>query len=257
MKGLVIVTLACASVISQAAPAESPVAEASAKPKMTVAERIEKFLGGYVTKPGSQQGKIAFVNCQKKADVSLFKEVIAAVNAKPVYDMVIVDGEFSLPQPKLYGEASLFVIDDANLPTLLSAPEDRWAMVNVARLSEGVGAQEGFFKARVKKELTRGFCLLAGTQDSNYKNSLLGCKTKPEDLDRHIDCRLPIDIQGRFKPYLAGFGITPAHTVSYKQAVREGWAASPTNDVQKQVWNKVHELPKKPIKIQYDPKKGK
>ena len=255
MKDLIFAAAVIAAAVAQA-NAEPPIDKEAVR-KMTLAERVEKFGGGYVTKPGSLQGSVVFVNCQRKADPKLFAEVISNVDEKAVYRITVEDGDFAFPKPKIRGSASLFVVDDANLPALLSAPEDRWAMVNVARLSEGVGAQEGFFKARVKKELTRGFCLLAGTQDSNYKNSLLGCKTKPEDLDRHVDCRLPVDIRQRFKPYLAGYGVTPAITVSYRQAVREGWAASPTNDVQKQVWNKVHELPKNPIKIKYDPKTGK
>lgn len=36
-----------------------------------------------------------------------------------------------------------------------------------------------------------------------------------------------------------------------------GWAAQPTNDYQKAVWDQVHALPDKPLTIEFDPKKDK
>jgi len=39
--------------------------------------------------------------------------------------------------------------------------------------------------------------------------------------------------------------------------VEEGWAPAPTNEYQKIVWDKVHAIPQKPMKIEFDPKKGR
>ena len=228
--------------------------------KMTLEERqqfIYERLGGYVAKPNTAKGQIVIVNAQKKAETNVIEKAICDVNEKLHYRIAFVDGAFALPTPRVEGQATLFVIDDVTMPTLLSAPEDRWAMVNVARLSSGIGSKKTLFEARVRKEITRGFSLLCGTQDSNYRESLLGCKTKPEDLDQHVDCRLPIDIPKRFGPYLAGYGIEPEVVLPYRQACMEGWAPQPTNDIQRTVWDEVHAIPKKPIKIKYDPKKGK
>ena len=44
---------------------------------------------------------------------------------------------------------------------------------------------------------------------------------------------------------------------SYQKACEEGWAPLPTNDVQKAIWDKVHAVPKNPMKIEFDPKQGK
>lgn len=228
--------------------------------KMTLEERqqfILKRLGGYVAKPNTAQGQIVIVNAQNKVRAELIAEAINNVNEKLHYRISYTNGEFSLPSPKIEGEATLYVIDDASMPTLLSAPENRWAMVNLTRLSSGIGDKKKILESRVKKELTRGFCLLCGTQDSNYKESLLGCKTKPEDLDKHLDCRLPIDIPKRFGPYLAEYGIEPEVVLPYRQACMEGWAPQPTNEIQRTVWNEVHAIPDKPITIEYDPTKDK
>ena len=254
MKKVLFASLAVATL---AAYAEVPKVDFS---KMSVEERkqfVYRRLGGYIEKPGMVKGKIVIVNAQKRAADSVIADAITNVNSKLNYCIEFKRGAFALPKPNVEGDASLFVIDDPAMPALLSAPEDRWTMVNVARLSEGEGAKEPFFKARTAKELTRGFCLLCGTQDSNYKNSLLGCKTKPEDLDRHIDCRLPIDIPRRFGPYLEGYGIKPRVILPYRQACMEGWAPQPTNELQKTVWDEVRALPQKPMKIEFDPKKGR
>ena len=167
----------------------------------------------------------------------------------------VKDGTFSFPKPNIIGNASLVVVDDDKFPAMLHAPESRWCMVNIASLAHGAGQKQQFFAARVQKELTRGFSLLAGTQSSNYPKSILGCVTKPEDLDVFEDCRLPVDILSRFTPYLAGYGVKPCILSTYRKACEEGWAPAPTNDVQKAIWDKVHTMPTEPIKIKPEEKK--
>ena len=43
----------------------------------------------------------------------------------------------------------------------------------------------------------------------------------------------------------------------YSAAVQEGWAPTPTDTVQKAIWDKVNATPKTPMKIEFDPKKGR
>ena len=38
---------------------------------------------------------------------------------------------------------------------------------------------------------------------------------------------------------------------------QEGWAPPPTNEYQRAIWNDVHKIPEKPMKIDFDPAKGK
>ena len=219
-----------------------------------VAENFNRRTGGLISYPGAKRGKIVFVNAQSKAPMEWVND-IAAFHAKELkVDIEVANGTFQFPNPKIEGNATLFIIDDAKMPTILHAPEQRWTMVNVATMTDGNGSKPAFFAARVKKELTRSFCLLAGTQTSNYPESLLGCVTKPSDLDKFADWELPVDIPERFIPYLSGFGIKPDVLVTYKQACQEGWAPAPTNDYQRAVWEKIHAIPDKPITIEYDPK---
>ena len=61
----------------------------------------------------------------------------------------------------------------------------------------------------------------------------------------------------RFAPYAKGYGITPAIESTYRKACKEGWAPQPTNEYQQAIWDSFHELPTKPVKIEFDPAKGK
>ena len=53
------------------------------------------------------------------------------------------------------------------------------------------------------------------------------------------------------------FGVKKEHRIPYRVAVQEGWAAQPTNEYQRAVWDEVRHIPEKPIRIEFDPKKGK
>jgi hypothetical protein len=77
-----------------------------------------------------------------------------------------------------------------------------------------------------------------------------------EDLDS-VQEFIPIDMERRWTDYLANLGVKPAHIRTYKQACKEGWAPAPTNEYQKAIWDKVHEPPATPMKIEFDPKKGR
>lgn len=224
-------------------------------PKGKLEEIRYRHTGGLLTKPGTQNGKIVYVNCQSSVPHDWLVTNATVFAQETRFKIEVTEGEFSFPKPNIVGNASLFVIDNPDMPTLLAAPENRWVAVNVAPLRRGEGEKRSFFAARVNKELTRGFCLLAGTQDSNYPNALVGCVTKPDDLDKFYDCVLPVDVPARFASYVKGYGVTPAVITTYRMACQEGWAPAPTNDVQKAIWGKVHAMPTEPLKIKPETKK--
>lgn len=258
MKYLTIATLAVASIVAFAD--DSTNATTRTKRKLNreqMEQRWNARTGGEIKVPNSQQGQIVFVIAQEETDKGLISEVADVFAKSNHLDISVEKGDFALPTPTTKGNASLFIVNDPLLPTILHAPEDRWTMVNLARLRDGNGRKPQFYSERVKKEVTRGFCLLAGAQTSNYPNSLLTSITSPSELDRFAGCRLPVDIQERFIPYLKGFGITPAKFTTYLEACQQGWAPQPTNEVQQAIWNKVHQIPDKPLTIDFDPAKDK
>ncbi|MBQ2628070.1 MAG: hypothetical protein IJG13_00185 [Kiritimatiellae bacterium] len=210
--------------------------------------------GGLVLEPGTQKGEIAYVNCQSAARDEWIDEIAAYFRREAKFKVSVGRGAFDLKSPKLAGDMTLFVVDDPAMPVLLVAPENRWAAVNVATLRS---EKEPFFRARVLKELARGFAMLCGASDSQFPGALTSAITKTADLDRHTDYRLPVDLFSRFRRYMKSFGVTPGNIETYETACCQGWAPPPTNELQKAIWEKVHALPKTPMKIEFDPKKGR
>lgn len=209
--------------------------------------------GGKIKVPDVQKGKIVYVNCQTAIPVEVLKEHADFFAKELKVSIEVAEGKFDLAKPTIQGELSLFVVDCAELPMSLVAPEAKWAMVNVAPLKTD---KQAFFKARVKKSLTRGFGYLCGAAVSQYPNSLMLGVAGVKDLDKHVDEKLPVDVMQRFENYLPSVGVTPYVLVSYRKACQEGWAPQPTNDVQRVIWEEYHTAPTEPIHIEFDPKKG-
>ena len=44
---------------------------------------------------------------------------------------------------------------------------------------------------------------------------------------------------------------------SYRDACHKGWAPPPANDIQQQIWDEIRAIPANPMKIEFDPKKGR
>ena len=237
---------------------DRPTTEAEKKlRKAWVAERRYRHFGGDVVRAGTMSGQITVVNCQKSADASILGESIEYLRKESKFAINLKDGKFDFPSPSIVGDLSLFVVEDPKMPTMLLAPENRWAVLNVAPLKAGRGSNPAFFKARILKEMSRTFAGLCGAISSNYPDSLTTGIYTLEQLDRQEDQRLSVDVIARFEPCLAPLGVKPAVFVSYRQACKEGWAAAPTNDVQKAIWDEMHNIPTNPLKIEFDPKTDK
>lgn len=210
--------------------------------------------GGIVYEPNSRKGEIVYVNCQSAAKEEWLQFSITYFAEHTGLTILLKSGTFDLKKPEIQGSVSLFVVDDPELPSILYAPDGRWSMVNVAPLKCDKPA---FFEARVKKQLTRAFAYLCGAADSRYSKSLVGAIDGLNGLDRHSDHRLQADVMSRFRRYMHLLGVTPPRYTAYANACREGWAEQPTNKYQKAVWDKVHEIPSKPIKIEFNEKRDK
>ena len=89
--------------------------------------------GGKIAKPGTKMGTITYVNAQQAAPVKWLEANASVFAQKCEFDIKVYKGEFVLPMPKVIGEASLFVVDDPSLPSILHAPESCWCMVTEAQ----------------------------------------------------------------------------------------------------------------------------
>ena len=225
-----------------------------------------KIFGGDVVKEGSQKGEILFLNSQKKLDKSEIETAIAALYKSAKFNFKIhtlENNTFSLNSvksacDKFSAPVTILLIDDPDMPATLIAPEERWALVNMAKLSDGLKngpLYSRMFAARCRKQIIRTFSLLCGGGSSQFSGNMMSTASV-KDLDT-VQEFIPIDMGNRWTDYLKDIGVTPAYQRSYKQACIEGWAPAPTNDIQKAIWDKVHAMPTAPMKIEFDPKKGR
>lgn len=207
--------------------------------------------GGKLKVPGIQKGSVSYVICGDAVQKDLVSTNAAFFAKKLQIEVAVSEGSFDWPNPKIHGDASIFIVSDAKLPSLLVAPEQKWTMVNVAPLKAGRGEKLAFYNARIHKELTRGFAMLCGATASNYPQSITGCVVSPEDLDKFPDAQLPVDVVDRFADYLKGYGVVPYQLKTYRQACAEGWAPEPNDEIRKAIWDEFHNLPTAPVPLQH------
>ncbi len=203
----------------------------------------------FLPMPGSQKGAIVFVNAQQRLPESEIQAVCSIVEKATKCKAVI--------GTKNASPVTIEIVDDENTPVLTAYPEDYKAKVNISKLAEGLSgkALNKFFASRCRKELLRAFCFACGAGGSQYPNNIMAIG-KIADLDL-CDEFIPGDTAYTCADRLLKIGITQKKYVPYAKAVRDGWAPAPTNDVQRAIWEKVHQIPDKPITIKYDPKKDK
>lgn len=217
---------------------------------------------GLYLKPGSGTGKIAFIDTQSRLSEKSIREAMKRLDKSGEYNMVYEKARPAECPSELKAASkadfALIVIDDAKKPVSLVAPDDGWAMVNVATLDRGLkteSAKAKFFEGRCRRQILRIFALGAGGGASMYPNNLSHpCKLEKLDLFKE---ELPFDVVVRNENYLKTIGVTKRQMVPYSDACMQGWAPSPTNDVQKKIWDEVHQLPTNPIKIEFDEKRDK
>ncbi len=193
-------------------------------------------------------GQLVIIN--RQADVSIGElEPVRPVIMEETHINIVLSNE------ERRGELCIFVDDSESDRALCVYPEQNEAHVNV-RVLKADGTKGERLAARTRKEILRAFAFIAGGASSAAEISLLGKVSKPSDLDLLRE-RIPNEVEMRFPSYLKKIGITPYRCVTYSLACEEGWALAPTNKHQKAIWDKVHAVPATPMKIEFDPKKGR
>ena len=255
-----LITLAAATLAANLIAAPTPTAQNAQRRTVTPEQRekMKKAMGDRIEKPGSQKGKIAFIDTQ--ADVSSTNfEALAVSQSKQtgyniVYEKATAGDPVALKAASKADVAVIIAADDKS-PVLLSAIEDGWAVVNVRKLGASLKSDDAkakFWAGRCQKEVLRALASVAGGFTSQYPNNCVSA-TKVTDLDL-CNVFIPNDSLQKMRKCLAERNVTPKFVAFYRQACQQGWAPAPTNDVQKAIWEKVHQLPTKPIKIEFDPK---
>jgi len=134
----------------------------------------------------------------------------------------------------------------AKAPGVTACPEDRVGAINADRYYNK--------EFLLLKEVWRIIGFIGGVGYSQYSSDPMQLVFSTEDLQEvEGTALLPMSLNA-LKKFNTKFGIKPAYSMPYIAACRQGWAPQPTNDIQRAIWDKVHQIPDKPITIEYDPK---
>ena len=224
--------------------------------RAAIQKRVMEQHGGIIEREGV--GALAIVNCQERADISSITPKLN--DFRKASRMVIKEmpGTFRLDAVKIPDgiSAAVFIVDNPSFPMSLVAIEGKWGMMNVAPL-----LADSPDKAKADKRIAKDFVKIAaltfGGGCSQYSGSPLQPAFDSAGLDSVSGEHLTIDIVKAMSRNLTALGMKPSVRSTYRKACEEGWAPAPTNEFQKAVWDKVHSAPKTPMKIKFDPKKGR
>ena len=216
------------------------------------------------------KGKIAIINSQKDIDTEVLVKR-AKILEQTLCSMMKIEEEsepFSLNSAnsvmmKHSADIAFFLVDSPDLPMSLTCLEGWWGMVNLDKLRVGDPDKNVLIK-RFSIELNRVIRSLLNVSEHGNRpiSQFSKVKSAPKtaaDLDLIKQGAIPMDCAIGIHGTMATFGIYAERLIPYDVAVQQGWAPPPTNDVQKAIWDEVHSIPEKPMKIKFDPtsQKGK
>lgn len=150
----------------------------------------------------------------------------------------------------------VMLVDGAeDAPLMTAYPEEHLALVNMTVLSKN--ASSGVRQDRVEKLTWRAIGHLVGCGAPDGYTCVMKPLKNIADLDAMPNKFIHPASFFKARPYFDMCGVTPARKGTYESACQQGWAPAPTNDIQKAIWDKVHAVPATPMKIEFDPKKGR
>ena len=131
---------------------------------------------------------------------------------------------------------AIVVLEDGFLPSVVVAPEQGWAVVNVTALAADSPKPE-LLADRARKELWRA--LVWTLAESHETGCVMRHATNLKELDE-VTTQVPSpDPMFRLVCGVSRRKLRSIVRATYRDACEEGWAPAPTNDVQKAIWEKV------------------
>lgn len=226
-------------------------------------ERVMRKTGGFITQ--AAEGPIAlFVDTRAKPTLTI-DEVARLYRLGTHLDCAILKEKRDGMRPLEFAQAKMLekspllvvvVIEDINdLPALSVFPEERIGIVNADKLMGG--SDRVICETRVAKEIWRAIGFVGGLGFSPQDNDVMQPYYSLDELDANTHPYIQPMNMARMQGLWKRFGVKKARRIPYSVAVQEGWAAAPTNEYQKAIWEKVHAIPSEPMKIEFDPKRGK
>lgn len=238
--------ICCSLLVAVAYAQKKPVDKATLEKRQLM---MMKATGGMAEKPGV--GKIVVLNAQSKVSNEVIEAVIEKLRFQTKFTIEVQTGKYAMYTRPEGASAAIVLADEPALPLSVVAVENLWGLLNVGKLgTENVDL-------RFTKEFIRVTTIAFGASLSRFKGSPLSSVSSAAMLDDYPTDNYTYDCQQAIVKNLMNLGMMPRIRTSYKKACEQGWAAQPTNEFQKAIWDKVHALPTAPIKIKPESKKMK
>ena len=211
-------------------------------------------LGGIIMVP--PQGKVVVFSGQRsltEKDVRSFFLISDGV-FELGYEFVPLALPFKMDEaPRLLaeakGNAAIFLVDDPKLPMTVVALEEKWGLVNFAKLTADKPKVLTLGR-RAEKLFTRVMTqVLGGGMGQEIPFSAMKPVFSVSDLDQMSAKAVSPAHLTQMSRYCQTLGLQHPMPMVYFEACERGLAPAPTNAAQKAIWDKVHQLPKTPIKI--------
>ncbi|MBO7689084.1 MAG: hypothetical protein J6V72_22080 [Kiritimatiellae bacterium] len=243
MKTASTLIIALVAILAGAVEVKPKAAPLTPDEKAAKHERFLQRTGGVLDRAG--EGKLVVADAQTSLETKFLDEYIQpiekalrmAIAREKVAEPFAVANVMKLKK-KLGANSAVFIIDDAQLPPSLIAPEENWGVVNVAALKVD-NPEPKTYDRRVRKVFLRVLALTFGAYVINDATSPLQSVKDIADLDGMVITGLTIRELTGMNEHLPKIGVTPAKRTTYLRACRDGWAPPPTNDYQKAVWEQV------------------
>ena len=224
-----------------AAPAQGTKHQAPSTP--TPAPRGADWFGGLLEV--QPKGKVAYCDYQSKVSAADLMAVFMATKQCPIplaYEHRKMTGKFDLATAstaKGDANAAIIIVDDPALPMSLVAMEEKWGLVNVAKLAAD-NPKTLLLIQRVEKMVTRvATGVLGGLYNYDVNFSAMRPIYDLAALDKMFGHAIaPVSLSA-MSATLPQLGLSPKGFVTYEQACIEGWAPAPTNQVQREIWADV------------------
>ena len=257
MKMTMLMVCVATVVVAAAQEAARPPLTAEQKAELRRVRRERRLAeSGGVVERNVQGGSALIVNAaQGTIPMEFVKEAATSIRGLVQVKVETATGEANKAyRPTAEHPAVVAVINDpASDATILVAPEQNWATLNVAPLLRD-NPPKDVLASRMHKEIWRAAAMAMGAANSMTQPCLLRQINTLRELD-HTKNMLPsphpvsnmIEVADKL-------GIVRVHRATYRKACEEGWAPPPTNDVQRAIWEKVkaekERGPSHPITIQ-------
>ncbi len=202
--------------------------------------------GGFLQRP-AEGPVLLYLNAQQRVSAERLAEGAEEIARATQFAYRVVPSDASKPPLDVVREAlaadpegaafAVLLVESPTLPPSLVAQEARWAVFNVAALTGAAPADEDTLDERFRRQLWRTTTWAMGGGTSGMPSATAPA-FRAEDLDTIAAVTAP-DQLARMVAVGQLRGMQRRGMATYRQAVEEGWAPEPANEIQQRIWDEI------------------